>query len=59
MDFEEIARIWRLALVFDRGRVVAEIPQADLSIESLFLAASANVDQRSLSSGVTHAIDQV
>lgn len=57
-DFEEVTKICHYAVVFDHGRVVAEIPQADLSIEKLLAAANANVHS-SLSSGVIHAIDQI
>jgi ribose transport system ATP-binding protein len=42
-DFEEIAKVCHRALVFDRGRVVAELAAADLSIENLLAAASARV----------------
>ena len=42
-DFEEIAKVCHRALVFDRGRVVAELAASDLSIENLLAAASARV----------------
>jgi ribose transport system ATP-binding protein len=42
-DFEEVAKVCHRALVFDRGRVVAELGAADLSIENLLGAASARV----------------
>jgi ribose transport system ATP-binding protein len=42
-DFEEIAKVCHRALVFDRGRVVAELGAADLSVENLLAAASARV----------------
>ena len=42
-DFEEVAKVCHRALVFDRGRVVAELAAADLSVENLLAAASASV----------------
>ncbi|HUD88462.1 MAG TPA: hypothetical protein VMR17_18620, partial [Xanthobacteraceae bacterium] len=42
-DFEEVAKVCHRALVFDRGRVVAELAQADLSVENLLAAASARI----------------
>jgi ribose transport system ATP-binding protein len=42
-DFEEVAKVCHRALVFDRGRVVAELTAADLSVENLLAAASANI----------------
>jgi ribose transport system ATP-binding protein len=42
-DFEEIAKVCHRALVFDRGRAVAELSAADLSVENLLAAASARV----------------
>ena len=42
-DFEEVAKVCHRALVFDRGRVVAELGAADLSVENLLAAASARV----------------
>ena len=42
-DFEEIAEICHRALVFDRGRVVAELAGDDLCVENLLGAASARV----------------
>src|SRR5688572_561521 len=44
-DFEEVARICHRALVFDRGRVVAELAGDDLCAENLLAAASASVGQ--------------
>jgi len=44
-DFEEVAHICHRALVFDRGRVVAELAGGDLSAENLLAAASASVGQ--------------
>jgi ribose transport system ATP-binding protein len=40
-DFEEVANVCHRALVFDRGRVVAEMTQAELTTERLLAAASA------------------
>jgi ribose transport system ATP-binding protein len=42
-DFEEVAKVCHRALVFDRGQVVAELAAADLSVENLLAAASANI----------------
>jgi ribose transport system ATP-binding protein len=42
-DFEEVAKVCHRALVFDRGRVVAELAAADLSVENLLAAASAKI----------------
>jgi ribose transport system ATP-binding protein len=39
-DFEEVERICHRALVFSRGRVVAEIPRGELTIARLTAAAS-------------------
>jgi ribose transport system ATP-binding protein len=39
-DFEEVERICHRALVFSRGRVVAEIPQNELTIERLTASAA-------------------
>ncbi len=44
-DFEEVAKICHRALVFDRGRVVAELAGDDLCAENLLAAASASVGQ--------------
>lgn len=40
-DFEEVANVCHRALVFDRGRVVAELAEAQLSVPALLAAASA------------------
>jgi ribose transport system ATP-binding protein len=42
-DFEEIANVCHRALVFDRGRVVAEPAAAALSVNALLAAASAGI----------------
>ena len=42
-DFEEVAKVCHRALVFDRGRVVAEFTGDDLCVENLLAAASASV----------------
>ena len=43
-DFEEVARLCHRALVFSRGRIVAELAGDDLTIERLIHAASVAVD---------------
>jgi ribose transport system ATP-binding protein len=61
-DFEEVAKVCHRALVFDRGRVVAELAAGDLSVENLLAAASASVghtaagDARSGRKAVGHAV---
>jgi ribose transport system ATP-binding protein len=42
-DFEEIANVCHRALVFDRGRVVAELGAEALSVNALLAAASASI----------------
>jgi ribose transport system ATP-binding protein len=42
-DFEEVANVCHRALVFDRGKVVAELGNEQLSVGSLLAAASARV----------------
>ena len=42
-DFEEVAKVCHRAVVFDRGRVVAELGADELSVENLLAAASANI----------------
>jgi len=42
-DFEEVANVCHRALVFDRGRVVAEFAGDELCVENLLAAASATV----------------
>ncbi len=42
-DFEEIANVCHRALVFDRGRVVAELAAGQLSVNALLAAASASI----------------
>jgi ribose transport system ATP-binding protein len=44
-DFEEVAKVCHRALVFDRGKVVAELASGDLSVENLLAAASASIAQ--------------
>jgi ribose transport system ATP-binding protein len=39
-DFEEVAGVCHRALVFDRGRVVAELPRSELSVSRLTALAS-------------------
>jgi ribose transport system ATP-binding protein len=52
-DFEEVAKVCHRALVFDRGRVVAELSAADLSVENLLAAASANVGRAAMANAAT------
>ncbi len=42
-DFEEVAKVCHRALAFSRGRVVAQLVGADLSVENLLAEASANI----------------
>jgi ribose transport system ATP-binding protein len=42
-DFEEVAKVCHRALIFNRGRVVAELAAGDLSVENLLAAASASI----------------
>jgi ribose transport system ATP-binding protein len=42
-DFEEVAKVCHRALMFSRGRVVAELVGANLSVENLLAEASANI----------------
>ena len=44
-DFEEVEKVCHRALVFDRGRVVAELGVGDMSAENLLAAASASLGQ--------------
>ena len=62
-DFEEVAKVCHRALIFNRGRVVADLAAADLSVENLLAAASASVRRSEPLSGVsltdlggTHAV---
>ena len=62
-DFEEVAKVCHRALIFDRGRVVAELAADDLSVENLLAAASASVrrsepllDASSSGLGGAHAV---
>jgi ribose transport system ATP-binding protein len=63
-DFEEVAKVCHRALVFDRGRVVAELAAADLSVENLLAAASASIGHSAKAATVlidqdrgTHAVN--
>jgi ribose transport system ATP-binding protein len=56
-DFEEVAKVCHRALVFDRGRVVAELAAADLSVENLLAAASASIGH-SAKAAATSFIDR-
>lgn len=61
-DFEEVEKVCHRALVFDRGRVVAELGGGDLSAENLLAASSASIGQvaealtRIEPRGASHAI---
>jgi ribose transport system ATP-binding protein len=44
-DFEEVEKVCHRALVFDRGRVVAELGIGEMSAENLLAAASASIGQ--------------
>ncbi len=44
-DFEEVAGIAHRALVFNRGKVVAEIAGKDISVRSLIALASGTIDR--------------
>ncbi len=58
-DFEEVAKVCHRALVFDRGRVVAELGDSDLAVENLLAAASASVGHMAATSprgGVIRAV---
>jgi ribose transport system ATP-binding protein len=54
-DFEEVAKVCHRALVFDRGRVVAELSAESLSVENLLAAASARVGH----AATDHAVAQI
>jgi ribose transport system ATP-binding protein len=58
-DFEEVAKVCHRALVFDRGRVVAELGDADLAVENLLAAASASVGHTTAASPSGGVIDAV
>jgi ribose transport system ATP-binding protein len=47
-DFEEVAKVCHRALVFDRGRIVAECRGNELTVENLLAAASARVGRAAL-----------
>jgi ribose transport system ATP-binding protein len=54
-DFEEVANICHRALVFDRGKVVAELAGAALSVEALLSAASASIPSDALGAQPIHS----
>jgi ribose transport system ATP-binding protein len=61
-DFEEVAKVCHRALVFDRGRVVAEFSGDDLCVENLLAAASASISQvqiRLRADHTDHAIPEI
>jgi ribose transport system ATP-binding protein len=41
-DFEEVGHICHRALVFNRGRIIAELNGSELTTESVIAAASAS-----------------
>jgi ribose transport system ATP-binding protein len=41
-DFEEVAQICHRALVFNRGRIIAELAGPALTTEAVIMAASAS-----------------
>jgi ribose transport system ATP-binding protein len=43
-DFEEVAKVCNRALVFSRGRVVAQIPGSELSVSRLTALAAGSDD---------------
>ena len=45
-DFEEVAGICHRALIFDRGRVAAELPRSELSLARLTALASGGDEER-------------
>jgi len=45
-DFEEVARVAHRALVFDRGRVVASLPRAELTVARLTALATGTGETR-------------
>lgn len=47
-DFEEVAGICHRAIVFNRGRVIAEVARQDLSIENLTGLASGLIEQKTI-----------
>ena len=55
-DFEEVAKVCHRALVFDRGRVVAELGAADLSVENLLPRRRRGSDRRSTAARGGHAV---
>jgi ribose transport system ATP-binding protein len=53
-DFEEIANVCHRALIFDRGRVVAELGANELSVNALLAAASASIGPAGAGSTPAH-----
>jgi len=58
-DFEEVAKVCHRALVFDRGRVVAECCGDELSVENLLAAASARVGREGLEGRDGRAVTEI
>ena len=54
-DFEEVAKVCHRALVFDRGRVVAELGADELAVENLLAAASASIGQVAAAASMVEA----
>ena len=52
-DFEEVAQVCHRALVFQRGRVVAELSGDELCAENVLAAASASLGQTQRSHAVS------
>jgi ribose transport system ATP-binding protein len=58
-DFEEVANVCHRALVFDRGRVVAELSGPELTVGALLAAASGTLAPGAVSPTVTPAAPAV
>jgi ribose transport system ATP-binding protein len=54
-DFEEVANVCHRALVFDRGRMVAELAHEALSVNALLAAASASVNPAAVAASYASA----
>jgi ribose transport system ATP-binding protein len=58
-DFEEVAKVCHRALVFDRGRVVAECRGDELSVENLLAAAAAQIGRVGQVGRVGNAVTEI
>ncbi len=58
-DFEEVAKVCHRALVFDRGRVVAECRGDELSVENLLAAAAARIGRVGLEGRDGRAVTEI